>query len=543
MRFLTCCIVCILLFGSAPRPSAAQITTTPLPYAPRIEDTPCAVEFPPDANVRCGFLIVPENRAKPGGRLIKIAFAVGKARGPNAQPDPVIYLHGGPGMSVIGRVRWWPFSPFRQARDVIVLDQRGAGLSEPSLDCPELSDLPVETLLRERTFEQAASYHADRALQCALRLTTNGADLTHYTNTDIAADVDDLRKALGYAQVNLFAWSAGTRAALYLLRDFPTSVRAAILDSVFMPPGVDYYADLAKNAAATFETFFAACDAQAQCREMAGGSLKGAFIRATDRLRQTPVQLAVKNPLTGSVTSGRLNSEGFVGLLYRLMYEAYRFPILPKLIVDVANGNTGELSGLLEAPIAEPIYYRMGLNQSIHCTESEPFTTLDHITATWAAVDPHFKGFYHFDLDPFAFMQFCAKWPTHPADPRDNQPVKSDVPALILSGTYDPASPPVHGRFAAQTLTRSTFIEFPTMGHFVWEYGGDCPKAIALSFLDAPDIAPDAGCMAAMPALTFGTVAQSGRTGALVVVAGTAAVGTGLAAGVWLWRRASSRTR
>jgi pimeloyl-ACP methyl ester carboxylesterase len=470
---------------------------------PRFEPAPCPVQPPAGANVSCGYLVVREDRTKPDGRLIRVAVGIARATSPTPRPDPVVYLHGGPGMSVVRRVRWWPYASFRRERDVIVIDQRGAGLSQPGLDCPELRDVPVVTLLGGVRQGFTETNHAALALACHARLSSQGIDLTQYTNAASAADLDDLRKVLRYDQWNLFAWSAGTRLALAILRDYPAGVRSAILDSVYMPPSVDYYAELVPNAAKTLQTVFAACAAEPTC-EQSYPALEALLLDTVDRLNAQPLAFKVAHPFTGEMIDARMNGPAFVGLLYRLLYENFNIGLVPKLIADVRRGDARALPALLREPLAEPSLYRVGMNHTIHCMEAAPFTTRDEIDAAWNTVDARYFGFYHWDVNPQAFMTFCGQWRgAAQPDPRDAEAVRSDIPTLILAGTFDPASPPAHGKLAAQTLAASFYIEFPTMGHFAWEYGGACPQRIALAFLDNPAQRPPEDCVAQMPRVKF----------------------------------------
>lgn len=536
-------VVCLSGRTVRPLPYSTQITATPHPI--RLEETRCPVEFASNAEVVCKTLIVPENRAKPDGRQIRIAVGIARSGSKAPQADPIFYLHGGPGMSVVWRARWWPNSPFRVDRDVIVLDQRGGGFSEPSLHCPEMDDLALETLTKPQTFADAARYHTERALACAARLTQSGIDLTQYTNTQIAADIDDLRSALGYGQINLFAWSAGTRAALYTMNAYPASIRAAILDSVYMPPGVAYYGDLARNAQTTFEALFSACEADPACRDK-HGDLKALYVRAVDRLNTTPARFPVKHPYSDATISAEMNGHAFAGLLYRAMYEAFRLSSLPAVIAEVSRGEYGSLPALLDSALAEPRLYSAGVNHSIYCLETAPAESAADVTRKFEAVDPHYQGFYHWDFDPLALTGgLCDKWPKPPPAEQERtlavqrQPIKGNIPTLVLAGTFDPASPPAHGRLVAAALSKSYFVEFPTMGHFSWEYGGACPKQIALGFLNDPERAPDTACIAGMEGMRFagnGGTGSTPRTRDVIMVAVVAVVSAAVIGIVGWWR-------
>ena len=220
--------------------------------APPFEPGACAFPLPPSrtaASVRCGALVVPENRDEPTGRTLRLAVAVFKNPSATTASDPIVYLSGGPGGSALEYLRY-TFDPLfaglsPSGRDVVVFDQRGVGVSQPALDCA----LETGTL--------------DDWLSCGERLRAT-ADLGQYHTAWNAADVNDLRIALGYDRINLWGASYGTRLALDVMRDYPQAVRSVVLDSVY-PPDVDLQVDAPANAQRAFDHLFASCAAEASC--------------------------------------------------------------------------------------------------------------------------------------------------------------------------------------------------------------------------------------------------------------------------------------
>jgi pimeloyl-ACP methyl ester carboxylesterase len=291
-----------------------------------------------------------------------------------------------------------------------------------------------------------------------------------------------------------------------MLRDYPASVRAAVLDSVYMPPSVDYYADLRWAAAQALERVFATCAAAADCAR-AFPDLKGRFLALVERLNQSPLTFTLAAPVRderAAPTKAKLSGASLVGLLYRLMYEDFNIKSVPGLIVALEAGDTRLLPTLLIDPIREPALYSEAMNHSIHCSEVAPFSVFTSTPAADPPVDPLYEGFYHFDVNPLAFQRFCPRWPTKPPTPNQNDPVRSDRPVLILAGAYDPASPVKHARVASATLSNSVYVEFPAQAHAVYTYDASgCAKAITRRFLDAPDTRPDVSCVDRLPAIHF----------------------------------------
>jgi pimeloyl-ACP methyl ester carboxylesterase len=205
------------------------------------------------AIVQCGYLIVPENRSNPQSRTIKVAYAIIKARGSNPQPDPVVYLTGGPGDNAIKWISDFSGKPMGEKRDILLVDPRGLGYSQPTMQCP-MHNLPgIITQDTAPTAEDILAQDVHWARSCRDLLASQGFDLTAYNTIASAGDLSDLRQALGYSQWNLYGISYGTRLALVTMRAFPEGIRSVVLDSV-IPPQVDriWHGDLTSTAGSFF---------------------------------------------------------------------------------------------------------------------------------------------------------------------------------------------------------------------------------------------------------------------------------------------------
>jgi pimeloyl-ACP methyl ester carboxylesterase len=226
-------------------PVAGTLTTAtaaPVQRAePRFESSACPAGVPTDPVITCGYLTVPEDRAKPKGRTIRLFVTKLASLSPTPAPDPVLLLTGGPGDTPdlednLG-------NPVRETRDLYVLDQRGGGRSEPSLACPEVNSADVTAFGLGSNDASVEGLYVDAARACRKRLTSQGIRPSAYNTAANAADVADLRTALGIKDWNLAGGSYGTRLALVVLRDHPTGVRSVALGGVY-PPQVDDQAEV-----------------------------------------------------------------------------------------------------------------------------------------------------------------------------------------------------------------------------------------------------------------------------------------------------------
>jgi len=233
-------------------------------------ETDCPFETPADEDITCGVLTVPENRQTDNGATVELMVAILHARSDSPQPDPIIYLEGGPGGSALAGIDTWYNTPYRQDRDFILFDQRGTGFSLPSLNCTEMDEDDIESAVE----------------QCRDRLLAEGVDLTAYNSRENAADVEALRLALGVDQVNLYGISYGTRLALTVMRDYPDGLRAVVIDSVY-PPNVDTGYLFPSDTYALISAMFADCAAQPDC-DAAFPDLEARFYDALYAIADAP---------------------------------------------------------------------------------------------------------------------------------------------------------------------------------------------------------------------------------------------------------------
>ena len=487
---------------NTPEPTEAP---TPLPI-PVFEEAACPFDLPPGQvdgrTVECGYLEVPEDRADPSSATLRLAVAIFRHPDSDPEPDPVIYLEGGPGGSAL-EFASLSFSDlaapvFAANRDLILFDQRGVGLSEPALDCPKLLELGIELLDNEidgrvLTYPEMDDLYLETALSCGTDL-QQIANLADYNSIENAADVEDLRRALGYDQVNLWGISYGTRLALEVMRDYPDGVRSVVLDSVF-PPDVDSEAEGPANIARALDVLFAGCQADAAC-SAAYTDLRYVLYDTVDRLNETPADFTVTNPLTGEEYDAVMNGDDMLGLIAQSLYQTSVIPLLPKIIYDASAGGydlIGRISGVL---LATQEGMSDGMHFSVQCNEEIPFSSETAFEATLAD-HPELEGLFpEIGGEPMSYA-LCAGWNSGKAGPTADEPVTSDIATLVMSGEYDPVTPPDWGRRAALTLPNSFFFEYPGLGHGT-SPGTGCPSEMMTAFLIDPGAAPDDACIAEM---------------------------------------------
>jgi pimeloyl-ACP methyl ester carboxylesterase len=471
--------------------------------APEIEWSPCQFEIPEGQTVKCGYLIVPEDRSQPDGTSIRLHFAVFKSKSDSPAPDPIVYLEGGPGVSALKQISQsmnLRFSPFLENRDFIVFDQRGTGYSEPALDCPEIIDY-FYTNLNEVPSEEQSRYHFEACLQCRERLISDGVNLAAYNSAESAADLNDLRIALGYERWNLYGISYGSRLALTAMRDYPEGIRSVILDAP-VPLQSNLYVDRPANIDRAFDVFFEGCAADSSCHR-AYSDLENVFWELVDRLNKSPITFSVNHPQTGKTYDVLMDGDSLVDLISISMYSTENTRFLPGLIYQIRGGTYGNLPIAMGAYLTTLEMMSMGMNYSVICNEEVSFTTPEELSEAINSY-PKFKGLFSSYSDPdYNVCALCQKWNAGEADPIENEPVYSDIPALVLAGEYDVILSPSSSCLAAETLINSYYYEFPGVGHGAIVSGRECPLNIALDFLNDPTLEPDASCIKDMGGVNF----------------------------------------
>ena len=478
-------------------------TNTPEPaYVPVFETESCEFEVPPGREVECGWLTVPEDRSQPD-KMIHLHVAIFHSDSDNPAPDPIVYLEGGPGgdaLEAVPLVFEMRFAPFLANHDLIMFDQRGTGYSEPSLACPEETEVSFALLEQDIPAEQATEQLLDALFACQERLVAEGVNLAAYNSRENAADLNDLRLALGYETWNVWGISYGTRLAQTVMRDYPEGIRSVVLDSTY-PLGANLLTDTPDNVMRAFTVFFAGCANDAACSE-AYPDLETVFYEQVARLNADPVVLPITNLLTGESYDAYFRGNDVVAILFQSLYSTEIIPVLPQMIFDIAAADYTLLSTLLSSFLANADFVSIGMQYSVQCYEENSFATLEEVTAAaseYPALEPFFT--YSINIGPQA-LTVCEQWGAGEADAIENENIISDIPTLILAGEYDPITPPAWGQEVSANLSTSYFLQFPGVGHGA-SLAGECPIAVMEAFWAEPGQEPAAACLAEMAGPQF----------------------------------------
>jgi len=445
---------------------ALPIPAHALPDSNQIEFSNCSLSLPGTsltASARCGTLEVAENPADPGGRKISLKIAVAPATGKSTEPDPVFFFAGGPGQAA---TETWvmirsTLDRIRKKRDIVMIDQRGTGGSN-QLACK--SD--VEEDLNQEIDLDLVRSETEKCLRAL------DADPRFYTTTIAMADYNRVREAMGYDRINIMGVSYGTRSAQVYLRMFPDTVRSVTLDSV-VPMQLALGQEHALMLDRSVENVFADCAADEACNSRFPEGFEE-LNRLFTELQKEPREITITDPVSG-LPRAMLLSADTLGVAVRfLSYASETQALIPLLVHEAVT--TGDLSRLASQAIlvmsglSEML--SKGLELSVMCSEDYPFMDFDED--------------YRDTLMGNLMMKIvdlqCRIWP-HSAVPEGfHQPVRSDLPVLLMSGERDPVTPPLYAATVAETFPNSLNLVARGQSHSVMK--NVCLRDITTAFIE-----------------------------------------------------------
>jgi len=410
----------------------------------------------------CGVVELPENPGNANGRRLTIAVAVLPATGGQALKDPIAVLMGGPGEDSIAAAAYAAerFERLRDERDILLVDSRGTGQSG-ALACRLFNERDPAASLRDL-------FPVETVRECA-RQASAGTDLTQYTFAQIAHDLEQVRRALGYGPLNISAGSYGTRYAQVYMRAFPRSVRTAYLGSV-VPIDIPSPLPFAKTTDNILKKVFNACAADPDCSE-AFPNLSYEFRQVVKRLDLGGAQASVRGGGAASVflNRGRV-AEWFRSRLYRPSSTA----ILPWLIHQAYIGNWNPIAeGILSDARNADSALNFGLFFSITCNEDVAFLRE-------AAIVRETKNTFLGDYRIRQQQAACKDWPkaSLPVDYRI--PVRTSIPTMFVSGDADGGTPLWYTDHVAKGFSQRVQIVSGGQGHTEWN---DCVAKLYEQFV------------------------------------------------------------
>jgi pimeloyl-ACP methyl ester carboxylesterase len=470
-------------------------------------------------DMTCGYVTVPLRHAQPTGPTIQLAVVVLPATDGQRQPDPLFMAQGGPGGSTIATYADYLHASPRSRpvtdRDIVLWDQRGTLFSKPALLCPEVAVAGLRAAMA--TSNPPDPNAPDPSDVCGARLVAEVGDVSAFNSAENADDVDDVRRALGYDRINFYGVSYGTELGQFVMRQHPEILNSVVLDAV-VPLSYNLFIEpaFAKQRIAT--KYFDACAADPRCNA-AFPELGARYLALIERLDAAPVTVSVSPPgavpadfptPAPAVTPGpeagsiaglfggtpyriRLTGELLEGALYQALYSDTH-DLVP-LIVDRADrGDYTYVSSFVLPLVLFDDTFATGMWVTVACADrgdTDP-TAVDYSTIVPRLADAA-------RADAASEVATCRQLQIRLLPRADLEPIRSDLPTLLLSGAYDPITPP---EYAATLLP-----DLPNAQHVIFPYGAHgqavtspCANRIVAGFIDSPLAPVDAACAAAQQA-------------------------------------------
>lgn len=464
-------LIPLLLCISVTKSSSAQITPE------FIESITPPVSVPSGQEYTFGYLIVPENRSDPSSLPIKLPVYIFKSRSKNPAKDPVIYTVGGPGSSSMNAAQYMNYYRYLDDRDFILFEQRGTYYSDPSLNCPEWGE-------RDDNYSSL-----DAAKDCRQRLIKEEIDLNGYRTTEIAADMEDLRKLLGIEQWNLLTISYSTKIAQVMMRKYPETILSVVMYSP-LPLEASYDEESAGNLMEVLNRMLDDCTSQVSC-ETRFPNLKDRFFAFLREKNENPVR--IKAPDSAITYSGTEIAVLLAGLSYDMS------PDIPALVDDLLAGDYSILPTEKSNTVSFSDGIGIGMRLSVWCAEEYPFA-LQETIQNERTLYPEIRGY-----NPEVFSkEVCDSWNVKPESDLENKAIQSAIPTLIISGSYDVSTPLSWAEQIDQNLENSFMLVFNGWKHTpTTNWGNPCAMNVANQFFNEPEKEPVSDCIRKATSVEF----------------------------------------
>jgi len=419
----------------------------------------------------CSLIPVPLDHNDPSQGTIELRVVTLPATSRNPKSDPMVFIAGGPGQSAVRTAPFFlnPHRALRTDRDFVFVDQRGTGGSASLACASDLDALFSKELQWWMTQETAIQAQKDALAQC---LTNLPYSPRHFTTKAAVIDLAIVLGQLGYDQVNLFGVSYGTRMALSFLRDYEAFVRTMILDAV-APHAMVIPAQVVKDARASLEQVLEACRLDAACSARFP-NIQEKLTLATTRLEGVSGLISTTDPLTGEIINIATWPDMLSNILRAGLYSRELIRLFPLALERGSEGDFGPLVAIAAMLAQEsPDDLSLGMMASVLCSED-----MTRLSAAGDASE---------ERNPLrdSMAEICSFWPHDIALDAEFAPVISSVPTLLLSGRFDPITPPHYAESIRSDLSQSQHIVVAGGAHGVSSLG--CVPEVVESFVKTPD--------------------------------------------------------
>ncbi len=439
--------------------------------------------------VDMGRLFVPENRAKAESRLIELAFLRVKSPVPNPGP-PLFYLAGGPGGSATGQVnlgrglseRW---SWYLSICDLVFLDQRGAGRSNPNLLHIAPSHARMEAF---RDAAVAREVMVAAAREGAEKFRTEGVDLDGYTTVESADDIDAARQALGYERINLWGFSYGTHLGLATIRRHGDRIANAVLMGV---EGPDHTFKLPSTMDTQWRKIVRLAARDPELRKHIP-DLDALLDRVLTTLDREPLVVEVRDPV-GVVRELPVGRFGLLWIMRFDIGDMSDIPAFPRLLSSIDRGDPSMLAWFVQKRVQLLFGSQV---MSVVMDAASGASPERRARIARESAESRFG-----DVVNFPHPAIGEAIGVRDLGPAYRAPIVSDVRTLFVSGDMDFNTPPYQAEEVRWGFTDASHVIVENAGHEQPIQQLPVQLAIAAFFRgeEVPDTRVDAGPIRFVP--------------------------------------------
>ncbi|HUR15594.1 MAG TPA: alpha/beta hydrolase [Mycobacteriales bacterium] len=418
---------------------------------------------------QCATLTVLLDETKPALGTVGLALTRHRATGSH-RIGSLLANPGGPGASAVdwlkGSYENFP-SAVRARFDLVSFDPRGVGHSAPvrCLSTAQLDEYYHLDPVPDSAAERSALLQGNRALAAGCR--SRSGRVLPYVNTQVVAqDLDRVRQAVGDSKLTYLGYSYGTAVGAAYLDQFPTRVRAMVLDGA-LDPTLTWDGFLRGQSAGfdgAFNAFLDHC-ARSDCafRDAVRGDLRSAFDALAARVDA--------HSLPGDGTRRVGPDEFTLGVTAGLYSRNYGWPALADALAMAQHGEGGPLLNLSDS------YLERGEHGYANLTEAN--FAVNCVDRPWPRTE---KPYYDLATEaartaprfgPTIALSGigCIAWPT-PATGRPHPVTAPGSPPVVVIGTTrDPATPYVWAKALARQLSHGVLLTHEGDGHTVYRVG------------------------------------------------------------------------
>ncbi len=407
-----------------------------------------------------------EDRETMSGRKIPLHITVTPALDQANKLEPIFFIDGGPGLGVSS---WNYFyneedTLYRSKHDLVFIDVRGTGRSQ-ALHCLELQT-------RKGLEEHLGKRYPEEKIQDCIEAYSDSIDFNNYNSTYIVEDLEEIRTWLGYKKIDLYAISYGGKVALLYMDRYPNSIHKSVLHSPSLP-GLNNHILRSEWSQNAINKVFDLCLEDPDCNENFP-EIKAEFFELKERIETSEVSVVYGNENSQVIT---LKWGPIASKLYSLLYDDTGYIKLPYLIHQAYLENYLPLIKEFNYQSDKPnLRFAQGTLLSIICAEE---INLDWKTNS--EISETFLGDYMYK----SRLEVCKSWPVEDKSRDFQRMISSEVPTLIFSGNFDPVTPAENGISLTRTLSNSTHVIIPYMGHMFSELSNiNCYDESVVSFYD-----------------------------------------------------------